>query len=60
MEIDIDRLPRDEEVFTAVPQFDNGHLLASTTPGWGTKPVEEAIRAHPPKSPSGLLHYREP
>ena len=29
MEIDIDRLPRDEEVFTAVPQFDNGHLLGA-------------------------------
>ena len=60
MEIDIDRLPRDEEVFTAVPQFDNGHLLVPTTPGWGTEAVEEAIRAHPPKSPGGLLHYREP
>ena len=60
MEIDIDRLPRDEEVFTAVPQFDNGHLLVPTTPGWGIEPNEEAIRDHPPKSPGGLLHYREP
>ena len=58
-EIDIDRLPWDEEVFTAMPQFDNGHLLVPTTPGWGTEPNEEAIRAHPRKSPGGLLHYRE-
>jgi L-alanine-DL-glutamate epimerase-like enolase superfamily enzyme len=60
MEIDIDRLPWDEEVFTAVPQFNNGHLLVPTTPGWGIEPNEEAIRDHPPKSPGGLLHYREP
>jgi L-alanine-DL-glutamate epimerase-like enolase superfamily enzyme len=52
MEIDIDRLPWDGEVFTAVPQFDNGHLLVPTTPGWGTEPDAEAIRAYPP---GGLL-----
>jgi len=27
------------------------------SPGWGTEPNEEAIRAHPPKAPGGLLHY---
>jgi len=60
MEIDIDRLPWDTELFTAVPQFENGHLVVPATPGWGTEPVEEAIRAHPPKAPGGLLHYRQP
>jgi galactonate dehydratase len=60
MEIDIDRLPWDEEVFTVVPQFENGHLVVPDTPGWGTEPIEEAIKAHPPKGPGGLLHYRRP
>jgi galactonate dehydratase len=59
MEVDIDRLPRDEKVFTAVPQFENGHLLAPATPGWGTEPIEEAIKAHPTRAPGGLLHYRQ-
>jgi galactonate dehydratase len=60
MEIDVDRLPGDDEVFTIVPQFETGHLVVPTTPGWGTEPVEEAIRTHPPKSLGGLLHYRQP
>jgi hypothetical protein len=51
MEIDIDRLAWDEEVFTAVPQFDHGHLIVPDTPGWGTEPIEEAIKAHPPRGP---------
>jgi len=59
MEVDIDRLPWDEEVFTAVPQFENGHLVVPDTQGWGTEPLEKAIRAHPPKVPGGLLHYRQ-
>jgi L-alanine-DL-glutamate epimerase-like enolase superfamily enzyme len=60
MEIDIDRLSWDDEVFTAVPQFETGHLIVPDTPGWGTEPKEEAIHAHPPKAQGGLLYYREP
>jgi L-alanine-DL-glutamate epimerase-like enolase superfamily enzyme len=60
MEIDIDRLAWDDEVFTTAPQFENGDLVVPGTPGWGTEPNEEAIRAHPPKAPGGLLHYRQP
>jgi galactonate dehydratase len=52
-----DRLPWDEELFTMAPQFEKGHLVVPTTPGWGTEPVEEAIHAHPSKAPGGLLHY---
>ena len=26
--------------------------------GWGTEPVEEAIRAHPPNDRAGLMAYR--
>ena len=60
MEVDIDRLAWDHEVFTVLPQFEDGHLLVPDTPGWGTEPNEEAIRAHPPKAGGGLLHYRQP
>jgi galactonate dehydratase len=60
MEIDIDRLSWDDEVFTVVPQFEKGHLVVPDTPGWGTEPIEEAIKAHPPKGSGGLLHYRQP
>ena len=57
-EIDIDRLPWDHELFTNVPEFENGHLLVPDTPGWGTEPNEDAICAHPPRPGGGLLAYR--
>ena len=50
MEIDIDRLPWDDELFTEVPVFEDGHLVVPDTPGWGTEPNEEAVRSRPPKS----------
>ena len=49
MEIDIDRLPWDDELFTDVPTFEDGHLIVPDRPGWGTEPNEDAIRARPPK-----------
>jgi galactonate dehydratase len=58
MEVDVDRLPWDRELFTTEPQFDRGHLVVPDTPGWGTAPNEEAVRAHPPKSGAGLMSYR--
>jgi len=60
MEVDIDRLAWDHELFTVLPRFEDGHLLVPDTPGWGTEPNEEAILAHPPKPGGGLLHYRQP
>jgi len=57
MEIDIDRLPWDHELFTVLPPIEDGHLVIPDTPGWGTEPNEEAIRARPPKGKAGLLHY---
>jgi L-alanine-DL-glutamate epimerase-like enolase superfamily enzyme len=56
MEVDIDRLPWDHEIFTTAPEFEAGHLILPDSPGWGTEPDEEAIRAHPPRSGGGLLH----
>ena len=55
MEIDIDRIPWDAELFTNVPDIQDGHLLMTDVPGWGTEPNEEALKAHPPKKASGLI-----
>jgi galactonate dehydratase len=60
MEVDVDRLPWDREVFKTVPEFEDGHLLLPDTPGWGTEPDEDAIRAHPPRPGGGLLSGRPP
>jgi L-alanine-DL-glutamate epimerase-like enolase superfamily enzyme len=49
MEIDVDRIPWDSEVFTSEPPIENGHLVLPESPGWGTEPDEEALAARPPK-----------
>jgi galactonate dehydratase len=49
MEIDVDRLPWDDELFTHAPRFEAGHLAVPDRPGWGTEPIEDALRAHPPR-----------
>ncbi len=55
MEVDIDRIAWDHELFTHLPEFESGHLVVPDRPGWGTEPDEEAIRAHPPKGHGGLI-----
>jgi galactonate dehydratase len=60
MEVDIDRLPWDHEIFKTVPEFEDGYLILPDTPGWGTEPDEEAIRAHPPRPGGGLMNWRPP
>ena len=57
METDIDRIAWDHELVTHVPEIVDGHLIMPDRPGWGTEPNEAAIRAHPPKGPTGLLNY---
>jgi len=57
MEIDIDRLEWDHELFTHLPDIVDGHLVMPARPGWGTEPNEAAIRARPPKARGGLLNY---
>jgi L-alanine-DL-glutamate epimerase-like enolase superfamily enzyme len=58
MEADVDRLPWECELFTHAPVSEDGHLIIPDRPGWGTDPIEEAIRARPPKSAGGLLQYK--
>jgi len=58
MEADIDRLAWESELFTHQPEFRDGHLIVPDRPGWGTDPIESALRAHPPKSTGGLLQYK--
>ena len=61
MEIDVDRIAWDDELFTHLPLIEDGHLVIPDRPGWGAEPNEEAIRAHhPPKGSTGLLHYGKP
>jgi len=59
METDIDRVPWDHELFTHVPQIENGELVLPDRPGWGTEPDESGIRAHPAKAAFGLLNYKD-
>ena len=60
MEIDIDRLPWDDELFSTVPKIENGQLVMSDAPGWGIEPDEAALKAHPPKQHGGLDYGRRP
>jgi galactonate dehydratase len=60
MEIDIDRLTWDDELFDVPPVIENGALVMPDTPGWGINPNEEALKAHPPKERGGLDYGRKP
>ena len=60
METDIDRLAWDDELFTHAPDIQDGHIVISDRPGWGTEPNEEALRKYPPNThlnPAGLITY---
>jgi L-alanine-DL-glutamate epimerase-like enolase superfamily enzyme len=54
MEVDVDRIAWDHELFTHVPTYENGHLAVPDRPGWGTEPIEAALLAHPPVQTHGL------
>lgn len=60
MEIDIDRLPWDGTLFTHQPSIENGYLVIPDRAGWGTEPIEDAIRARPPKRGGGLMNFQNP
>ena len=50
MEIDIDDIRWKDEIVTAPPVIEDGHLVLPKTPGWGADVNEEFVRAHPPKA----------
>jgi len=60
MEVDIDRIAWDQELFTHVPEYVDGHLVMPDRPGWGTEPNEEALRRHPPIAAHGLMGRSKP
>ena len=55
METDIDRIAWDEELFTHVPEFVDGHLMMPDRPGWGTEPP--ARTAFPPARLTRLAFF---
>ncbi len=48
MEIDIDDIIWKDEIVTAPPVIQDGHLVLPKAPGWGADVNEEFVRAHPP------------
>ena len=48
MEIDVDDVPWKDDLVTAPPLVEDGHLLLPSAPGWGADIDEAAVRAHPP------------
>ena len=49
MEIDIDRIAADDEIFPIQPNIEDGYIVLPSTPGWGCDPDEKAVRAGPLK-----------
>ena len=49
MEVDVDRLPWDRELFTTEPPIEDGYLVVPDTPGWGVEPDEAALAKWPPR-----------
>jgi galactonate dehydratase len=49
MEVDMDRIAWDDELFGGRPPIENGELVLTDAPGWGMAPNEDALRAHPPR-----------
>jgi L-alanine-DL-glutamate epimerase-like enolase superfamily enzyme len=60
MEVDIDRIAWDHELFTHVPDYEDGHLVMPDRPGWGTEPNEDALRNYPPITNHGLMGRTRP
>jgi L-alanine-DL-glutamate epimerase-like enolase superfamily enzyme len=55
MEVDIDRIAWDHELFSHVPEYQDGHLVIPDRPGWGTEPIEAAMLKYPPLASHGLM-----
>jgi galactonate dehydratase len=46
MESDPDSVPWRDDLFTAVPEVKDSYMTVPTSPGWGSEPVEAAIKKH--------------
>lgn len=55
LECDIDRLARDDEVFTTKPDIVDGTIVVPDIPGWGIEINEEALAKYPPKASASFL-----
>lgn len=55
MEVDVDRLDWDSQIFDCVPEIVNGSIKVSDAPGWGIKPNEDFIRSKPANTQIGYL-----
>lgn len=49
MEYEADDVPWKDDLVTHAPVIEDGELVLSNAPGWGTDINEEAVRAHPAK-----------
>ena len=47
LELDVDAVPWKDDLVTYPTQIENGELVLSDRPGWGTDINEEAVQAHP-------------
>ena len=49
LETEIDDVPWKSEFLTHPPRIENGELIVSDRPGWGSDINEEAVKARPPR-----------
>ena len=54
LELDVDRLEWDEEIFPHAFEMANGAIEVPDAPGWGIEPDEAAIRSRPARE---ITHY---
>jgi galactonate dehydratase len=47
MEFDVDAAPWRDDLFTHVPEVEDGEMVVPQRPGWGTDLREDVARAHP-------------
>jgi len=52
MEIDVDAVPWLDELYTAAPRIEQGHLILPAGPGWGIEVNEAGVRKHPARRPA--------
>ncbi len=58
METDVDEVAWRDELFTVAPKIEEGYLIRPRTPGWGTDPKEQALKAHPRRKVGGIIEAR--